>query len=593
MTIQGIDTDETTEVTICGGGLAGLTLALQIQQQRPKIEVVVLERTMRPLPDACHKVGESTVELGSQYLERLGLVELLQSDHLEKFGLRFFPGGGARRLDERTEYGPSQAPVVRSYQLDRGRLENALRSRAEGLGIRLIEGVVVQDIALGSLGSRHAVTYTDGVVARRMMTRWVVDAMGRNPLLKKHLGLQASHEHIGHACWFRLEGRIDITALVPKTSVAWHEMDTAADRWRSTNHLMGVGYWVWIIPLAGGRTSVGLVVSGDHYSFESVRTYDLAMAFLKQNEPQFWRVLDGREVLDFRATKRYSHGVDRSFSADRWAIVGEAGAFVDPLYSPGTDSIALANSFAAHLVVLDARGESLETPVSAMNQRYQALTLGMVDVFRGTAPIYGHARAMGMKLYWDNFAYWSFPCQYYLQGIYRLDETEHTPFAKIGRRFVELSRRVQSLLRVWAALDAKPARSGFIGMPAYPSVLVDTHLDLQGSWTIDETHSKMRKRLEQAEMIVDEFVIRLVLELGPDLASVLLDRTGLWARTTNVAPSRIAAEHLRGLKRRHALSPIVRDVERHFGVVVKHPNWDQAVTLLSTLSPQKRMTSDF
>ena len=60
------------DVVICGGGLSGLTLGLQLRQQLPELRVLTLERVPRPLPDGCHKVGESSVELGSWYFEGLG-----------------------------------------------------------------------------------------------------------------------------------------------------------------------------------------------------------------------------------------------------------------------------------------------------------------------------------------------------------------------------------------------------------------------------------------------------------------------------------------------------------------------------------------
>ena len=53
------------DVVICGAGLAGLTLAKQLRQEHPTKRVLLLEKTERPLPAACHKVGESSVEIGS------------------------------------------------------------------------------------------------------------------------------------------------------------------------------------------------------------------------------------------------------------------------------------------------------------------------------------------------------------------------------------------------------------------------------------------------------------------------------------------------------------------------------------------------
>lgn len=55
------------DAVILGGGLSGLTLALQLKSEYPDFGVLVLERKRHPLPDAAHKVGESTVEIGAHY----------------------------------------------------------------------------------------------------------------------------------------------------------------------------------------------------------------------------------------------------------------------------------------------------------------------------------------------------------------------------------------------------------------------------------------------------------------------------------------------------------------------------------------------
>ena len=85
----------TQDVVICGGGLSGLLLARQLRREMPDLSVTLIDRMPRPLPDACHKVGESSVECGCQYLEELGLKDYLLKEQLVKLGLRFFPGGGA------------------------------------------------------------------------------------------------------------------------------------------------------------------------------------------------------------------------------------------------------------------------------------------------------------------------------------------------------------------------------------------------------------------------------------------------------------------------------------------------------------------
>ena len=86
-----ISEEKNFDVLILGGGLAGLTLGRQLLMKRPDIRVAILERRGFPAPEAAHKVGESTVEIGAHYFgEELKLKKHLTDQQLPKFGLRFF-----------------------------------------------------------------------------------------------------------------------------------------------------------------------------------------------------------------------------------------------------------------------------------------------------------------------------------------------------------------------------------------------------------------------------------------------------------------------------------------------------------------------
>lgn len=578
---NGTNGHTTREVVICGGGLSGLLLARQIRQEHPEKDVTVLERVTRPLPDACHKVGESSVELGSQYLERLGLRDYLLERHIVKLGLRFMSGGGELPVAERTELGPCAEPVVNSYQLDRGRFEEDLRGFLEEDGVRLVEGAKVTGIDLGAGDADHTIRYELDGTDHQLQSRWVVDATGRSALIRKGHKLTRGARHAASAGWYRIKGKFDINDLVPKSETQWHERPCAAERWRSTNHFMGEGYWVWVIPLSTGNTSIGLVIHTDVHDATNIAGLEAVQAFIEKHEPHLWKELSKWEVKDFLCLHNYSHTVARGWSEDRWALVGEAGAFVDPLYSPGTDFIALANSFTTEMMRAEKEGIDLKERAGTLNAQYRALVSGAIDLFRNAAPVYGHAPAMATKIFWDNLLYWGFTCQYLQQNLHRLPFEDYAPYSEVGRRFLELSGCVQLMLRGWAQRKPAPHDPRFVNVPEFPSLLVDAHTQLTDVMTPEETLEYMQMRLDQGHEIFGEIAVRIVQELGPEQASEVLEESRFWNMGVTIPTERLDAEAKVGLGRRRALSPVARDVERTLGPVRKHEQASTALELLA------------
>ena len=138
---RNVQDAQSSDVLILGGGLAGLTLALELRQRFPLLSIRVLERRTHPVPCAAFKVGESTVEIGAHYFSNvLGLREHLDAAQVRKFGFRFFFSEGRADLDGVTELGVSRVLPTPSWQLDRGAFENFLGERARGRGIMFEDG---------------------------------------------------------------------------------------------------------------------------------------------------------------------------------------------------------------------------------------------------------------------------------------------------------------------------------------------------------------------------------------------------------------------------------------------------------------------
>lgn len=395
-----------SDVAILGGGLAGLSLALQLKLSEPDLEITVLEKAAFPVPEAAHKVGESTVELASHYFgHTLDLRDHLHAFQLPKLGLRFFFGPG--EIQNRLEVGGSDFPPTPSYQLDRGRFENFLAERCREKGIRVLDATKVEEVSLGEDRDPHTVCYRGEQGRAEIQARWVVDASGRTSILKRKLNLRKASPHKASAVWFRVnqEIRLDDWSEDP----CWREgHEGRKARWFSTNHLMGTGYWVWLIPLASGSTSVGIVVDESIHPVATLSSLEKARAWMEKFEPQCASKVfaEGVEVQDFKALKHYAHDCERVYSSKRWYLTGEAGVFLDPFYSPGSDFIALSNTFITRLITGAYRGEEIGSRTRFYNNLFLSFKSRTMEIFQDMYPIWGHAQVMPMKIVWDFATYW-------------------------------------------------------------------------------------------------------------------------------------------------------------------------------------------
>ncbi|MGA4838170.1 NAD(P)/FAD-dependent oxidoreductase [Streptomyces sp. G45] len=454
------DVVDRVDVAVVGGGAAGLTLALHLREQRPGTRIVVLERQGHPVPEAAHKVGESTVEIAAYYLrEVLGLEQHLRSEQLDKYGLRmFFSGNGNDDITRRVELGHSVRPpgAVGTYQLDRGRLENALGRELASRGTRFLSGAKVEDVELRPDGEHHRLRVrADDGATREIRARWVVDATGRSSLLKRRLGLAKKVGHRANAVWFRVGHPIDVDQW--SDDPRWHARIEEGRRELSTNHLMGPGYWVWLIRLASGSTSVGIVTDPDLHAFDTLNRFERALAWLDEHEPQCARVVrEHRDQLqDFRVMKDYAYSCEQVFSADRWCLAGEAGVFLDPLYSPGLDLIAISNGLIVDLITHALDGDDVTELAAVHNTVFLLIAEGWLSVYENQYALMGNARVMLAKVIWDTAVYWAVPGLLYFHDVLR--HLGDRPGLVTGlARFSAASRDVQRFFREWAAADAEP-----------------------------------------------------------------------------------------------------------------------------------------
>jgi hypothetical protein len=239
----------------------------------------------------------------------------------------------------------------------------------------------------------------------------------------------------------------------------WLSRCTPPDRWRSTNHMCGPGYWFWLIPLSSGAHSLGIVCDAAMHPLETMNTHEKAMAWLRRHQPRVAEALERPEhrLQDFLFLRHFSHGCRQVFSGDRWALTGEAGVFLDPFYSPGSDYIGISNTLICDLIAKDRGGHPFAPYAEIYQQLYFGFFENTMTLYRDQYALFGDAQVMPVKVIWDYTYYWALLAPLVCGGKL----TEVSLLGRLRPQFERgraLNLAVQALLRGWG--EANRAAGG-------------------------------------------------------------------------------------------------------------------------------------
>ncbi len=394
------------DVAIVGGGLAGNLLARQLRRHQPDLSVALYERDRQ----RTFKVGESTVEIAANYLlRRLGLSSYLYQEHLPKNGLRFFFDSEDRssELHELSEIGLPHLPPYPSFQVDRARLERDLLRMNQEDGVDVHVGARVKHLVLAdeaeSPSTPHRLTISTDEGEATVRARWVVDGSGRAGLLSRQLDLRVQEKgHRVAAVWGRFQNVRDMDDWPARE---WVARARYTARSLSTNHFCYPGYWIWFIPLRGGLTSVGVVSELSTFRKGCLEAEGFRRFLEEHRAPA--QLLEGAELVDVGGFTQLAFRTKRFVSEHRWAVLGDAGAFTDPFYSPGSDFIAIENDLTADLIARDVEGESIGERSRVYDEFLQFRFDVTLQLYQDLYPCFGSYELMRAKVFFDCACYYN------------------------------------------------------------------------------------------------------------------------------------------------------------------------------------------
>ena len=358
------------DVVIIGGSLAGASTATLLRREFPDLRVLVVERA----PRFTRRVGEATVEISGYFLGRvLGLSQHLNNEHLVKQGMRFwFANEQTQTLADASEMGPRYHVRLPSWQLDRAVVDEEVLRRAVAAGVELRRPAQVTAVRL-SPGGEQEIDLKTGDTTETIRSRWVVDASGFAALLARQEGwLVPNTAHPTAAAWARWRGVKDWDGRDLAEKFPEWSGRCLGSRNTATNHIVGDGWWSWWIPLKGGDVSIGVVFDQRLTSFPQgeAKLGDRLREFLEPH-PVARELLAEAEWIegDVHWRKNLAY-VSRKFAGDGFSLVGDAAAFLDPLYSPGMDLISFTATATTALIAAQQRGEALAPLIERHNATF-------------------------------------------------------------------------------------------------------------------------------------------------------------------------------------------------------------------------------
>ncbi|HVE71725.1 MAG TPA: NAD(P)/FAD-dependent oxidoreductase [Thermoanaerobaculia bacterium] len=317
------------DFAVIGGGPAGSSAAITLAQRGRS--VVLFEREQFPR----FHIGESLLSTANDAFEALGVTEKMEAAAFpEKWGARLFTADG--RSGRGVNFADvSEVRRPQTYQVPRAEFDRILLDHARKVGVDVRQGAQVTGC---DFDSDAAVVQVAKSPATRV--RAVVDATGRNGLIARKFNLRTDEPLLANIAIFAHYEN------VPRLSDGGAPNDIRIVARKDAG-------WFWLIPISGDLMSVGVVIPKSLYSQMPDGTPEERLERAIADTPVVAALMrDARRAWPVRVEKDFSYSSSR-YAGDRWILAGDAGSFLDPVFSTGV-SIAMESGIEAAQALVEA-----------------------------------------------------------------------------------------------------------------------------------------------------------------------------------------------------------------------------------------------